>query len=827
MSRFLFWNTFPPALRRFYAVGLVLLLSTLVFFGIAYARGLDNVLHWDVLSELGEVPFVFDELKSKNEEVKITATAYTLTEQFVAPAMTINMMAANGFWAFFVLGTLLGLTALTTLRRTWYLVGMAVFLALVASLNLDALFGRANQVLTIGVIVAFGGLSYFFQAFRPDVALWKRYLGFLLLAALLDAAGFIALEADPLEFHLALASYALPAALVLAVGFTFWVSIEIVYGLLVLATSQRSTNGLTHFSVLSAVYLGNVLLVLLHNTRYLDWDILYLSPFLLLVVSAVLGIWGLRQREPLVADSLPFVPAGALLYLGLGVVTFATVGYAFATANDPLVESLEDASTYGHLVMGGFFFLYVFFNFGPLFKEGLEIHKVAFKPQLFQLYHVRGLSLILIVFLLSQRNYFPVFQSFAGYYNGLGDLATTTEDYRLAETYYRQALSYERQNHKSNYALASLALVQGDNAAAGAYFRQALLKQPSPYAYAGLARSLGQEDLFFDALFALQEGTRKFPQSGELNTNIAAQFARSQVADSAFFYLERAKRSVSQPGVPEANELAYRIRFGPMARQRQAAGVLTLSEYGPARVNQLALKNLFGVKTDSDAALRGIPADSTLSLTAFAQLQNETLNALRQGRGAGVPAHLRNLENREENAGFVDELQYLRTLTEYYVGDKLAAFDLASGRVAADSTAGGGRWRQTLTALLENERGPGQNFQSLEDFGSLKTAADYERALRRQPFNPAVLERATAFFNQKKRPERGYNALLNALRYQPAAPALLRLYSLQALEMRLPDYADEAARRYQEVATVSERGAFVPVYQAKRALIEKERSDFQ
>lgn len=821
MLQFFFWHTWHPALRRFYAVALVLLISTLVFFGITSVRGLDNVLHWDVLSELGEVPFVFDELTTKNEKLRIAATTYTLTEQFVAPAMTINVAAANAFWAFFVLGTLLGLTALTTLRRLWYLVGMAVFLLVIASLNLDALVGRANQVLTIGVVVAFGGLSYFFQAFRSDVAPWKRFGIFVLLAALLDAAGFIFLEADPLEFHLALASYALPAALVLTVGFVFWISIEIVYGLLYLATSQKSTNGLTHFSVLSLIYLGNVLLTLLHNTRYLDWDILYLSPFLLLVVSAVLGIWGLRKREPLVADSLPFVPAGALLYLGLAVVCFATVGYAFATANDPLVESLEDAVSYGHLVMGGFFFFYVFFNFGPLFRQGLEIHKIAFKPNLFQLYHVRGLSLILIVFLISQRNYFPVFQGFAGYYNALGDLATVTDEYRLAETYYRQALGYERQNHKSNYALASLALVQGDNAAAGAFFRQALLKQPSAFAYAGLARSLGQEDLFFDALFALQEGVRKFPQSGELNTNIAYQFARSQVADSAFFYLERARKTVGQPGVPEANELAYRIRFGPTARQQQAAQAGTLPEYLPARVNQVALQNLFGIKTTSDEALRTIPADSTLSLTAFAYLQNETLNRLRQGGGKAVPPHLRNLENREANAGFVEELQYLRTLTEYYAGDKLAAFDLASGRVAADSTAGGGRWRQTLMALLENER---ENLQGLE---GLKTAADYEQALRRQPFNPAVLERATAFFNEKKQPERGYNALLNALRYQPEAPALLRLYSLQALEMRLPDYADEAAQRYQSVATASELGAFVPVYQAKRALIEKERSDFQ
>jgi hypothetical protein len=824
MRSLFFWNSWAPALRRLYAVALVLLISTLVFFGIAYVRGLDNVLHWDVLSELGEVPFVFDELKGAGETGRIAATAYTLTEQFVAPAMIVNVPAANAFWVFFVGGTLLGLTALTTLRRVPYLVGMAGFLGVLVALQLDALVGRTDQALTIGVVVALGGLSYFFHAFRPDLALWKRYVAFLLLAAGLDVAGFVGLEADPLEFHLALASYALPAALALTAGFVFWISFEIGYALLYLATSQKGTNGLLHFSVLMLIYLGNVLLALLHTTRYLDWNILYLSPFLLLVISAVLGVWGLRQRDPLTSTYLPFEPAGALLYAGLGAVAFATTGLAFATANDPLVEAVEDAVLYSHLVMGAFFFIYVFFNFGPLFRDGLEIYKIAYKPRVFALIHVRGLSLILVVYLISQTGFLPVRQGVAGYYNALGDLTTSTEEYRLAETYYRQALTYERLNHKTNYALASLALIQGDNATAGAFFRQALQKHPSPYAYAGLARALGQEDLFFDALFALQEGTRRFPDNGELNTNIAYQFARSQVADSAFFYLERARRSVSQPGVPEANERAYLVRFGTPEQQRRAAQSPEEPAYLPARVNQRALQNLFGVRTTADDALGTLPADSVLSLGAFAYLQNETLNRLRQGRGQEVPPHLLNLENREANAGFVDELQYLRALSEYYAGDKLAAFDLASGRVAGDSTASGGRWAQTLAALLAQERNLSPSAQNL---ATLQTPADYERALRRRPFHPVVLDRATRFFNQNKQPERGYNALLNALRYVPDSPALLRLYSLQALEMRLPDYADEAARRYEALATATERAAFGPVYQARRALIEKEGQDFQ
>jgi tetratricopeptide (TPR) repeat protein len=58
------------------------------------------------------------------------------------------------------------------------------------------------------------------------------------------------------------------------------------------------------------------------------------------------------------------------------------------------------------------------------------------------------------------------------------------------------------------------------------YFKRALAKNPSPYAYEGLARSFSDRDRFFDAMFTLKEASKQFPQNTEILTNLAYLYNR-------------------------------------------------------------------------------------------------------------------------------------------------------------------------------------------------------------------------------------------------------------------------------------------------------------
>lgn len=809
MPNFVFWKSWSASYRRLFLFALLVLVASGLFFGVAWARGPGSVLHWDVLSELGEIPFRLDAVQG----FELPATAYTVTEQLVASPMALNAPAAWAFTGLWLVGLLLALTGVTTLNRLGFTLGVGVFILLVVSLNLDALVGRTDRLLS-GVLVAlYGGVAFFFNAFRTTASLPARFGAFAALTAALVGFGVWRFP----ETVLHVATHAQPAALVLAVGLIFLVSFEIINAFLYVANRAGGTRGLLHFFVLSAIYLANLLLVYLHNVRAIRWELLYLSPFLLLAVSVGLGVWGVRRQ---VEAWLDYESAGGLLYAGLAAAALATVGYAFATANDPLVEVLEDAVVYTHLVMGALYTLYVVVNFGQVLNRGLDAWKVVYKPIHWPLGIYRGAALLGMAGLLAVNKYFPVYQAVAGYYNGLGDLERFREDFRSAEAYYQTAKQFEFQNHKTNYALASLALVQGDPHAAGVFFKEALRKNPSDYAYAGLARMQAQEGLFFDALFTLREGFQKFPRSGALAHNLAYQFGKTGDPDSTVFYYEKAAQFGPRPDLAESNRLAFWIKH----REVNADSLLTAlpeTGYVGGRANRSALKILLG-KFETDAPGKVLPADSALGIAEFAFLANDAAQRFKTGNGQAV--NFDALSKLDANAAFYDDLQYLQSLQEYYLGAKLAAFDRLEGRAAAaDTSRNQARFRVAFETLLAKEE---TTRATPAELAQIRSEATADAALRRHPLDAAVLGRAAGVFNQAKKDQRAYDALLAARRFRPADPEVAKLYIAQSLRLNLPDYAAAALTELREryPAVYAE---FLPVYQAQVALIEKEREGFE
>lgn len=778
---------------------LALLSLSLVLMGLAAWWGLEAVLRWDVLSELQEAPLLLDK---QGRQLTLTAPIYYVVEQFVASALNLKGWVSVVYSGLYLTGLMLGLAAISTLRGTWYYVGMAVFMFVLVSLQLDAFFGFTHSALTIGLIVVYAGLSFYFNAFREDLSLHKRFLVFegltLALWACASSVGNVSAY---------VASYGLVGAVALGVVFVFWIAVEIGNGLLYLATANRSAKALQHYSVLSLVYLGNVLLIFLQYTKAVSWQVFTFNPFLLYVVSVVLGVWGLRKREVLLAESMPFDTAGAWVYLSLGLITTSTITLAFLTANDPLVESFEDTIVYTQLTMGAMFFLYVFFNFGQLFKQGLEIHKVAYKPRLFELYTVRGVALGIIVLMLISQNYFPVLQGFAGFYNALGDYHVAQQDSKTAELYYRQALQYEYQNHRSNYSLASLALQQGDNPTAGGYFRQSLLKNPSPYAYAGLAHTLVRENLFFDAVAALREGLRTFPNNGELANNLGYLYAKTSIADSVFYYYQLATQRARRPEVGAANTQAFWIQQRQLLKPEATLTEPDFERYPSYEANTLALVLLTKPPQASPTPSSPVPNDSLLDVSRFAVLYNKAMAKLPPSLS------LEALARKAGNEDFYNDLLYAQAVQDYYTGDKLKALNQVRAQAAADTTAGGKRYQQAFDFWLT------QALQVQPKISPPKTLADCAEALKRYPLHPGVLAQATAVLNQQNRPQQAYEALVNALLYRPRDPDVLKLYVMQALRIKMVSYAEEGLLTLMEVLPPSEYQTFERAYDEQLARI--------
>ncbi len=840
MSSLIFWKHWNPGQRFLYITSLGLLvfgLAALLFF---HFRGIENTVRWEVLSELDEVPVALDSLTfSANPgqapaKIILPGKAYLLKEQFVPVRTDTPEWLAWGYWGLVLTGLVLLLSAVTVLPRWWYIGSMMVFIGLLATAHLEVmqLFG-SDKALGFGLASALlGGISYYLHAFRDDVTIERRIFIFTVPVVLL-AAVFSSFSKTPFV-GLTLASYSLVPALLLAVGFIGWLSIEIIAGLVYVTTHPRTgfgKNSLLNFLFITGLYLFSVLLLYLKITRQTETNFLYLSPFILYVVSVILGIWSLAKRTE---TSLPFREAAVWLYVGPGLVTTGVMAFVVFSDNNPLIEVFEDAIIYSQLAVGTVFTGYIGLNFWPLFKQGKAVYKVIYKPIRIlqsQVWLIGGMG---VVTLVSLNRFHSFDQAQAGHYNALGDLHLVTREYVVAEQYYQLALDLDFQNHKSGFSLASLALLQGDRLSAGAYFQQALHKDPTPQAYAGLSQALLNENLFFDAVFNLRKGLNVFSNNGELQNNLGYLYTRTTIADSAYYYFELSRQHSRTTAVPETNLLAFWGKALSAADTNNALSTLGLTKADfketnllqtkpttlSHEANRVALAQLVGEKTDAAKIPIALPADSSLSVNNFAYLYNTGQYTQDTGRAV----LMKRLLDNGNNGNFYHELHLAYAYAEYK-RDKIAAFDILAAQTVSDTSQKVALARQTLQFWLLRENVAGQASSSI--IASLNSENDFLAALRQYPFSLPLLEKARGFFNQRNKPKTAYQAILNALRFRRDSPELQKMYILQCLQLRLTEFAEDALRDLFSLVPPTDYQAFLKIYQSQRALIEKERESFQ
>ncbi|WP_338874468.1 hypothetical protein WBJ53_02505 [Spirosoma sp. SC4-14] len=738
MSSLFFWSAWSRNTRFSYVASLLCVLGSLILFLIAWIRGLHNVVRWDVLSELNELPTTFRTFSDGLFNFPLRAKAYAVSEQFVASAMQIEPAVATIFLIGVCVGFVLLISALTRFDRVRYLISMAILILGLAFFRWEMLEipGLGGNYLFLILAFLFGSVSYYFHAFRADHPITIRLAAFGLLTLVVVVLLSIL---TPVAFPaMIVVSYGLPVLLVISIGFIFFIAPEIIAGLVWITSAGRSeTNavqvgqrralGINNFLFVSFLYLINLVLIWLKNTKYIDWDVLSISPFIVYLVSVTLGIWGFRRLLDQ-QETVSFRDAGAYLYAGLALLATLTMAFAFATANDPLVEMFEDVIVYTHLAMGLCFVIYTVINFYPIYQQNLPVYRILYKPKRLELSLFRIIGVFAIAGLLASGGLITFRQGVAGYYNGLADYYTASQESASANAFYNLALEQEFQNHKSNYSLASQALAQNNQTAAAFYFQQALLKQPNPQDYAGLSQAYLQTDLFFEAVKALQRGLRAFPHSGELQNNLGYLYARTSVADSAYYYLKSATDNAGRREVPESNLLAFYAR-----NPRVLLADSTLMEhtdkftYESYQANALALRMVAQTDTTQPITPEWLNTDLVnqgLSVGRFASLYNYSLSAQRPD--TSLARTLQRLIREPANQDFGDDLLLARAVAEYDRHNHTDAFNLISELAEGDQQHGASY--RSLTGMWLMEQGLYR--RAAEQFGyNADTTSIYYRAL--------------------------------------------------------------------------------------------------
>ena len=667
-----------------------------------YFTGENTALPVQLVPHLTPLTLVLDSVAVGPARLPLPVYGYVVSLTHDVGGPYTRPEAATAWLLMLALGLAGWLAVASLLQRTAFVVATVPLVLLLTSLNADGLgiFGNSGQqTFLILALLVLGAAALALQLWGERVQLAWRVL--LFGALVVGLAGLLVARTTlPLpETALYLAANATPAGAVLVAALALWVGIENVRALLWFNTQAERPEGrfgLLPLVLSSGLYVGALALYYFNGRELsLGWG-LHLDPLVLLLLAVLVGWLGLQQRVAALPGGWLPLSAARPLYELLVVLAAGALGYALATANSPLLDAARDFVVLALGLLGAAFLLYALVNFGPLIRQRLPVHRVAFEPRRLPLYAVYVLALGTIV-VLQVRSAWPLLdQVAAGTSNQLGDLARQQSETfpdelataLLAESYYaRSGDELDRFNRSAQLGRAALYRFREQTQNEQNALRRALLRQPDDRVSLRLAAQLTEPADFLAALDVLREAHRADPRSFALTSDLAQLFTRSNLTDSVLFYLNQSARLAPHAYVGRTNELALALG----QQQYAAARPLTASPAGPTEpalaANQELLQLLAPVRyapTLPDA----VPAARDLHPADFTQLYHQTLLTVRMADQAALlrllPV-LTALTARPANGTYYEQLLFLQALSRHAAGQELAA-----RQVLAPLTAGNG-----------------------------------------------------------------------------------------------------------------------------------------
>ncbi|AHJ98753.1 tetratricopeptide repeat protein [Hymenobacter swuensis] len=653
-----------------------------VLAGWHYFTAEDTVLPVQAVAQLTPVPATVAQVTIGTENLPVQANGYLITQTYDVAGPFLRPDAAFALVALLGVALVYFLATASSLARPAFIAGMALVIFLLMSLNADLLgiFDGQKQYFLLLALAGLGLPAYYFHAFRPDTSFGLRLGVFAALVAGLGALLFLHSPGPAEVTALHLSAFFTASGAVAFALLVVWVAFENLHGLLWLNTQAETPAGrygLLPFLLASGLYLGMLLLYYLNQSELLVLPGLHLDPFVLLIPAVLIGWLGLRRRAVTFADWVPAQLATPTVYLVLVLLAAAVLGYALATANDPMLQAGRDFTALAFLCVGGSFFLYVLLNFAPLLRKKLPVHRVVFEPRRFPFYAMYILGLAVLAAVEMRNNFFVLDQVQAASFNNLGDLSRLESEYApddmaqalLAERYYAESDVLDQHNHKASLGRAALYRFRLQRQNEINILRRALSRRPSEKISLRLAALYNEPSDFFDRLAVLRQALKSTPNSAVLNSDLAQLYSRSSLTDSVAFYQDRAEAASPDNPTFRANQLAYLISKQQWPEATKLAQASATSPDDAVQSNVLLLAQLTG----QPATLTASPDTATVLFPArFARLYHEGLSRALRHDTTLLPL-LPRLAARPVNEGYLDQLTFLRAFTQHYGGRPVAA----------------------------------------------------------------------------------------------------------------------------------------------------------
>ncbi|MEM8895891.1 MAG: hypothetical protein AAGC88_15015, partial [Bacteroidota bacterium] len=667
MFGFLLKQDWQQPYRTIYLVYLALFIVCSAMLFSAFLVGPYNAMEWLVTSETELVKVPLLNFNVGLFELELLNNNYLVKQYFEGGDIKIDPADHVWFLVFAGVGIALLLAVITYFSTFWFTVSMGLFTVILIALQLDQLqlFGTTGREALIGLAVTYLSVGFFFQSLKSELSMNVRLIAFLLVNAVIALIIFQFAEVNQPFLHLA--NFGITGFLVLSLIFIFLIGHEIVFLILYLVTQSKGETGgnnATHFIIFTLVYLANIGLVYARNAAYIDWDILYVHAFILLLISGFVGLWTFERREEAYRSILTFYPYGGLLYLALGLICLATLRYQMVIANDPLLETFEDAVVFSHIAFGSMFFIYVIANYvNPLIKN-LAVHRIVYQDNNFPYATAMLGGLIVVAALYYIANQAPLNQAISGYYNLAGDV-NRVENPTVARRYYELASDFGYQNHRANYTIGRMHLAQNRVPAAIVNFKTAVAKHPTPHAYINLSNAYREENLYFDALFTMQQAYEDFPEDGAIRNNLGMLFSRTNITDSTLYFLESVSSDPLTMKVAQANAMAVHVDKSIRVDKDSLVSTYDESLSLPLKANVRAYANRYfgGLASSFDPSFS---SDSILNAHTLSYLLNASTDPNNFNSDQGDIAT--SYGNYPFNGAYHDQLTFSGAWINYNLG---------------------------------------------------------------------------------------------------------------------------------------------------------------
>jgi len=649
-----FWKSWSKPYQITFWIFSFFVSVSIIFFWISWSASPAPVITYDHFQQIQRIEVQSHSFQVGLINLVVPSDSYLIFENIFGSKLQPNSFALYFFLGALSISFLFFISIISTLSRYWFLIGMGLVMLFLAGLRFEALeiFGLSNKIITILVVLFFDGLAFYFHAFRKETTFIQRLLTFLVLIIAIAAGSFFFSHTASPFLHLAVNG--LVAGIILCLIFILMVAHEVIAGFVTITTqSMKSSKSLQHFLILSAVYLVNLALMFASKMGFIGWSFFSINSFFVLTVSAMLGVWGFRQRGIVYENIISEEPIGVFFFLSIMLTSISTMGYFAASASDMMMDALDDLIMAAHLGCGVIFFLYVIANFGPMLVKNLPVYKVLYKPETMPHFTYRLMSIIATFAVISTAVSWKTYinQATASFYHAYGDLYLSLGDDATAEVYYTKSIQFRNQNLHAHYGLSSIYGLRYESLKEKKEFEKSIDWTPSVPVYLNLSEIYAAQGDMLEAALTIDEGKKKFPKSGELLNATGLAFMKLKSPDSALYFFNETKKTKSTSQIGETNMLGASVLFNA---DHAIDSVMSLKEtsHDGVKVNTLAFANQKQLQLIFEGKLE---LDTALTVYQAALLCNYLVNQKERADTALI-SQVVTLAGRPSNAGFKEKL---------------------------------------------------------------------------------------------------------------------------------------------------------------------------